>query len=146
MYIYIYLLKGCLYQRQRRTWTAQVWDKVRSLRISGQTNQTRGRRRHMAQTDWPLCFKAHIHTHTQTYKPTSSPHRQPPVHLSLWPAMRPGDNKISFPPRWAGEGCVCVGGWTLALRSVIQGKHERRLISSLIKEATRRREAHRRRL
>lgn len=51
---------------------------------------------------WPLCFKAHIHILTYTYKPTSFPYRQSSLHPSFEPAMRPAENKFSFPPRWAG--------------------------------------------
>lgn len=46
--IYIFsnnVLKGHLYQQREQP------QRLRSLSIAGQTNQTRGRRRHMAQTD-----------------------------------------------------------------------------------------------
>jgi len=45
---------------------------------------------------WPLCFKAHILMHTNTYNTTSFPYRQS-VHPSSHPAMRPAENKFSFP-------------------------------------------------
>lgn len=52
---------------------------------------------------WPLCFKAHILMHTNTYNATSFPYRQS-VHPSVQSAMRPAENKFSFPLGEQGLG------------------------------------------
>lgn len=52
----------------------------------------------------PLCFKARIHMHTYTYKPTSFPYGQSSVHPSFQPAMQPAENKFSFPLGEQGLG------------------------------------------
>lgn len=50
--------------------------------------------------------------HTYTYKPTSFPYRQSSVHPSFQPAMRPGENKFSFPLGEQGLGVTLLYSWS----------------------------------